>query len=898
MDKIGEGGMGEVYRALDTSLDRPVAIKVLPKAFAEDKERLARFEREAKLLAVLNHPAIAAIHGIEGSEGRRFLVLELVEGQALGDRLGRGPLPIEEAFETCKQLAEGLEAAHEKGIVHRDLKPGNIMITPEGRLKILDFGLAKAYAGETTNIEIEKSPTITARMTEPGVILGTAAYMSPEQARGRAADKRSDIWAFGGVLYECLTGKRAFQGETVSDTLALVLKGEPDWNALPANTPTNIRTLLHRCLQKNPKNRLHDIADARLEIDEAGSPQAEESPTPRRFPLSWVVAVGAVLFIAGILIRPLIWKAHESVAPAFPVASVIKLAPGYALDGMRSPLEFNWPRRTAMAISGDGRFIVYCAVEDAVPDAKPRLFMRRLDELEASPIAGTEGGIAPFLSPDDRWVGFWADGKLKKAPIAGGMAQDICEATSCNGASWGAHDRIVFVDNRDLGLSVVAASGGKPEVFAMPSKEGKKWDHSLPSWLPDARGILFTVTLQGSDSGPRVALYDNTTQEWKDLLEEASNARFLPTGHLAFLRRGVLMAVPFSSSDLKIAGEAVPIRSDVMQFKRSSLATTVDGQLSISPSGSLIYASGGLIPDWNNSLAWVDREGNDEPASSSLRHHFLPRLSPDGQKIVYQTLDSPSKIWICDIRRDISFAFLPEGSGRTPLWTPDGERIIFNGNIPGLPRSIFSRSVDGSTPMETLFEIPPGRAIVLGSVSPDQERLVFTESMGDQADILIIDLQSKSITPFRNTRYAEDSPSFSPDGRWIVYCSDKEGRSEVYVSPSSGSGGDIKISRQGGAEPAWARSGEHIFFRSSDRREMWVVDVQTGTELTPGNPRLLFQSDKYGAATGGNCWDTSPDDRRFLMVKREVPPLKPVTEMILVQNWFEEVRRLALAGKK
>ena len=428
LGQIGVGGMGEVYRAIDKNLGRHVAIKILPAAFAEDKERMARFEREAKLLAVLNHPNIAAIHGFEESEGRRFLILELADGETLQARLNRGALPVEDALEICRELAEGLEAAHEKGIIHRDLKPGNIMITPEGKVKILDFGLAKAYGGETTNIDIEKSPTITAQMTEPGVILGTAAYMSPEQARGRSVDKRADIWAFGCVFYECLTGSRAFHGETVSDTLAHILKGEPDWSRLPAETPTLIKVLLRRCLEKDPKKRLHDIADARIEIAAPGAYPPETVAVSRRLPVPWLVACAVFLILAGILIDRILIKLPQPSPTPRLVTSTIKVEPGYWLDGIRRAWELELPSRNAMAVSSDGKFVIYSAIEENPgPEAKPRLFLRRMDQLEATPISGTEGAIAPFLSPDNRWVGFVAGYfHLKKVPA----------------------DRIFYFDNR------------------------------------------------------------------------------------------------------------------------------------------------------------------------------------------------------------------------------------------------------------------------------------------------------------------------------------------------------------------------------------------------------------------------------------------------------------------
>jgi len=896
---LGKGGMGEVYLAEDKNLKRQVAIKILPSEFSLDKDRLARFEREARLLAALNHPNIATVYGHEKSENQQFLVMELVEGDTFADRIKKGPLPLDEALGVCKQIAEGLESAHEKGIIHRDLKPANVKVTSEGKVKILDFGLAKAFYDEATvtAADLSKSPTLTDRMTRPGTILGTAAYMSPEQARSRPVDKRTDIWAFGCVLYECLTGKPAFLGETVSDTLALILRGEPDWTKLPAETPNNIRTLLRRCLHKDKKNRLHDIADARIEIDETGSFSAEEPESSLRFPILRLAAICALLFMAGFLIRALFWKGQKSASLRDPVVSVIKLEPGHSLEGERSGLEFNWPRRTAMALSRDGRFIVYCAVDDAGGEEKvPRLFMRRLGEIEASPIPGTEGGIAPFLSPDDRWIGFWADGKLKKIPTEGGLAQDIC-ASGNLGACWGIDDRIVFSDNATSGLYIVSASGGTPENITTPDVSKGESEHKLPFYLPDAQSVLFTVWTNSPEKNLKVALFDSQTRVWKYLIDDASDARYVPSGHIVFMRQGMLMAIPFSLGEQKVSGQAVRVRPGVIHDLKPSGLGTSAGQYNVSPSGSLIFAPGGMIPEWNNSWAWVDKDGNDVPASSRLENFFRPNISPDGKKFVYQMLGEDRDIWVCDIARDISFPITTDDVCWTPLWTPDWNKIIYGKRPSDRSFGIFSREVEGGDETEELIVSVPHENHALSSVSPDGTRLALVVVNKDHDDINIYDFRSKEITPFKATKYNECDPQFSPDGRWLLYSSDKEGRFEVYVSSSSGSGGEIKVTSQGGREPGWARSGKQIFYRANKENEMWEVDFHPEMELPTGKPRLLFQSASFGAAAHTRCWDISPDDQRFLMVKRERFPLKPVTELILVQNWIEDLKRLVSSGQ-
>jgi serine/threonine protein kinase len=891
--QIGAGGMGEVYRAIDKSLGRHVAIKVLPAAFAEDKERMARFEREAKLLAVLNHPNIAAIHGFEGSEGRKFLVLELAEGETLQARLNRGALPIEEALETCRELAEGLEAAHEKGIIHRDLKPGNIMITPEGKVKILDFGLAKAYGGETTGVDIEKSPTITAQMTEPGVILGTAAYMSTEQARGRSVDKRADIWAFGCVLYECLTGSRAFYGETVSDTLAHILKGEPDWSKLPAETPMRIKVLLRRCLEKNPRERLHDIADARLEIEAPTGYPSESVTPPRRFSFLWMAAVSAIVLIAGILIDRLLIKHPQSASPVSVVTSTIKVEPGHRLEGQARDMER--PGRTAMAISRDGEFVVYSAIEENPgPQAKPQLYLRRMDQSAAKPIAGTEGGTCPFLSPDSRWVGFWADGKLKKVLVEGGVPSPLCDASFLYGATWG-RDSIVFSGEANSGLSRVPTEGGKPETLTKPDPKRNEDSHRLPSWLPNGKAVLFTAMTHSFDSKPCVALLRIDTGERGVLIDDAADARYVLTGHLLFLRHGTLMAVRFDPAKLEVIGQPVALVENVMQgFGLTYRHRTGAGQFGISDTGSLIYAPGGVPPPASNSLLWVDQRGIEQPAAALQFPYGEVRLSPDGQRVTYSTGGEELQVYVYDLGRGTNSRLTDEGWSFYATWTPDGKRVLFSWGR-STTDSLFWQPYDGSSPMERLTTSESGQRP--GSWSSDGNTLAFVDYSPETGeDIALLDVRTKRVTPFLNSRYSEWYPEFSPDGRWMAYTSDESGRQEVYVRPFPGPGMKQQVSSEGGSEPLWTRNSRQLFFRRED--QVWAVDVRTDGFFVAGKPRLLFEKPGFVRAYPIRAYDLSLDSQRFLMVKFENRTPTPVTEMILVLNWFEELKRLVPAGKK
>ena len=895
-EEIGRGGMGVVYEAEDTKLARKVAIKVLPEIFTADPERMARFEREARVLASLNHPNIAAIYGVEEADGKRFLVLELVEGDMLAERLSRGALSLEETIDVCRQIAEGLEGTHEKGIIHRDLKPSNVKITPEGKIKILDFGLAKALHDQTSEIDISKSPTITADMTEPGVILGTAAYMSPEQATGRPVDKRADIWAFGCILYECLTGKRPFHGATVTESIAAILRGEPDWDSLPAGTPGNVQAVLHRCLQKDPRLRLHDVADARLEFGESATYPSEAVSAPHRFSLLWLAAGAAVMLLAGILVDRVLIRHPPSTPSAPAITATIKVEPGHWLDGMRRALELERPSRTALAVSSDGRFVVYSAIEENPgPQAKSRLFLRRMDQLEAKPMTGTEGAINPFLSPDDQWVGFWADGKLKKIPVESGVAAALCDAPSIFGANWGRDNSIVFSNGLAAGLSMVSAEGGKPETLTNPDPKREEHSHRLPSWLPNGKAVLFTVMRHSWDPQPWLALLRLDTREWHVLLQDAADARYVPTGHLVFLRQGTLMAVRFDLARLEVIGQPSPLVENVMQaFSTNSGLNTGAGQLGISDTGSLIYAAGGIVPDRKHSLVWVDHRGIEQPVTALQFHFFAPRLSPDGQRITYVTAGREWQVWVYELGRGTNSRLSGEGRAAWPIWTPDGERLLFSWHK-SLAENLFWQPYDGSAPMDrlTTSEYPQ----LAGSWSADGITVALVEEHRDTiSDIVVLDVRSGRVTPFLNSQFSERYPEFSPDGRWIAYTSNESNRNEVYVRPFPGPGMKHPVSSEGGIQPLWARNGKQLFYRWQD--QVWVVDVRTDGGFATSKPRLLFENPGYLPSGPIRGYDLSLDGQRFLMAKDERRKTTPVTEMILVQNWFEELKRLVPTGKK
>jgi serine/threonine-protein kinase len=812
-EEIGRGGMGVVYKAEDTKLARKVAIKVLPEIFTKDPERLARFEREARVLASLNHPNVAAIYGVEEADGRRYLVLELVEGENLAERLIRGALSLEETLDICRQIAEGLEGAHEKSIIHRDLKPSNVKITPERKVKILDFGLAKALHDQVSEVDLSKSPTITADMTQPGVILGTAAYMSPEQTKGKSVDKRADIWAFGCIVFECLAGKRAFPGDTVTECIAAILRGEPDWDSLPADTPGNVRAVLRRCLQKDPNRRLRDIGDARLEIEAPVAYPSEAVTASRRFSVLWLGAGAVAMLLAGILVERLLIRHTPSASSPSVISSTIKVEPGHWLDGMRRAAEMQRPSRTAMAISSDGEFVVYSAIgENPDPQAKSRLFLRRMDQSEAKPITGTEGGINPFLSPDNRWVGFLADGKLRKIPVEGGIPITLCDAAMLFGADWGPDNSIVFTAGEDVGLSRVSADSGNPEILTKPDPKREELSHRLPSWLPDGKAVLFTIMRQFWDYQPALAVLQLDTHEWHVLLEDAADARYVPTGHLVFLRRGTLMAVRFDLARLRVIGQPFPLVENVMQaFSNDSGYNTGAGQFCISDTGSLIYAAGALPPPPNNSLVWMDQRGIEQPVTALQFPFSRPRLSPDGQRIAYHTSGQKRQVWVYDLGTGTNSPLTGEGLAFIPIWAPDGKRLLF-GWQESRVSNLFWQPYDGSSPMERLTTSEHDQYV--GSWAKDGKTVALVEwPLGANPDIAVLDVRSGRVTPFLNSQFMEMYPDFSPDGRWIAYTSDESKRDEVYVRPFPGPGMKYPVSNEGGVEPLWARNYKQLFYR-------------------------------------------------------------------------------------
>ena len=890
--KIGEGGMGEVYRARDTKLDRDVALKVLPEAFTSDPDRLARFEREAKVLASLNHPNVGHIYGFEEGEGTKALVLELIEGPTLADRIAQGPIPLDEALSIATQIADALEAAHEKGIIHRDLKPANVKVKDDGTVKVLDFGLAKAVISEASKGSASDAPTISAGAgaTQMGMVIGTAAYMSPEQARGRPVDQRTDVWAFGAVFYEMLTGQKAFQGADLSDTLATVLKSEPNWEPVSPNTPPRMANVLRRCLEKDPKQRLQAIGDVRLALDgafeTAASPPSEPTVVPTLRIWQRSIPLGLAMLIVGVTAGGLAVSTLRPTPEArADVMRFVISAPDFAPVIARQP---------DLAISPDGTNIIHTG--------SMGLFVRPVDQLEAVPLPGTVGGAGAFVSPDGEWVGFVnASGgnPLQKVSIAGGTPVTISTLPSqVRGATWGPDDWIV-VGTSGGGLFQVPAGGGEPEALTTLDAEQSEAGHNWPSFLPDRNAVVFVVaTGTPVSANSQLAALDLNTREVKRLGLTGLSPHYVSTGHLVYVdQEGSLLAVPFDAAQLEVKGNPVPLVEAI------AVKAVGSANFSVSDAGRLVYQSGSVagVP---RSLVWVNREGHEEPVSLDLRpgQYVYPRLSPDGTTMAFalaENVDDSSTdadIWVLDLARGLRSRITFGGNNRIfPSWTPDGTRVSFaDGNA--AQNALRTARVDAGGQMELLLErdglqfptswAPDGRALAFYELHPETLRDIWIfDPQGDPASV-----------PFLVTPFQERAGAFSPDGRWLTYVSNKSGRDEVYVRPYPATGPqEYAISFDGGREPVWSRDGRELFFRNAD--QMMAVEVDTTVSFQASVPRLLFAGDydrdnSAGGIGGASNYDVSLDGQRFVMVKAEQQSgeagASPQFHVVL--NWFEELK--------
>src|SRR5262245_32206513 len=885
---LGAGGMGEVYRATDTNLGRDVAIKVLPEAFAQDPDRLARFEREAKTLASLNHPNIAIIHGLEKSQGTYALVMELVEGEDLSQRIARGPIPVDEAIQIARQIAEALEVAHEQGIIHRDLKPANIKVRDDSNAKVLDFGLAKlAEPGGGAQSAVGNaslSPTITspAMMTGVGVLLGTAPYMSPEQAKGREADKRSDIWAFGAVLYEMLSGKRAFAGDDVSDTLIAVLRDDPDWSALPMKTPARIRQVMRVCLQRNPRQRAQAIGDVRLALEGAFDvPAPAKATEPSRLTLlrrAWLWVAAAVVLSAGV--TGVVMRSVMDFPAQQPVRRLEHMLP-------RS-LELLPGSGTLVAVSPDGHTLVYRARQNGVW----RAYRRALEELQAQPIAGTENlDQSPFLSADGRWVGFAIRSDLMKVSLTGGRPVRVGELPSPGprGESWGSDNNIVVGANQ-TGLLRIPATGGKAQVLVAPEAGRQYW---YPQVLPGGRAVLFTSSQPAQDAGDVVAL-DLATGMTHMVIRDGVAGRYVPTGHLVFLRGGDLWAVPFDLQRLAIAGDPVVVEQGI----RVEFGGAV--QFALADEGTLAYIPAG-VTNARRKLVWVDRAGKEEPLPAPERAYGHLRISPDGGRVAVDAFDQERDIWIWNLMgQTLTRLTVGQEGDSFPVWWPDGRSLIFASAVAGVA-NIFRQAANGTGSMERLTE--GERATAPSSVAPARTEVLF----GEVAPRTGFDLERLRVspaspqklntpTPLVRTTFTEQNAEVSPDGQWLAYESNESGRLEIYVRPFPDvNGGRWLVSTGGGRMPLWSRDGRELFYVSPDGA-MMVSRVEAGRTWVAATPVQLFRGD-YLIASAVRTFDIAPDGKRFLMIKNVETPNAPPASIVVVEHWFEELKRLVPAHK-
>jgi serine/threonine-protein kinase len=877
---LGRGGMGEVYRARDPRLSRDVALKVLPEALANNPDRVARFEREARVLASLNHPHIASVYGFEQGAGHRFLVLELVAGPTLADLLARGPLDVREALSIARQIAEALEEAHAKGVIHRDLKPANVKLTPEGRVKVLDFGLAKALADEKAEPSIEDSPTVARAVSSAGLILGTAGYMSPEQARGQVVDKRSDIWAFGCVLYEMLAGRRLFDGASSTDILAAILTSEPEWSRLPAAPPL-VLSLLRRCLQKDKASRLHDIGDARIEIDEAladfrsGVVPATGKPSPsstRRlsshalaFVLGALVGAGAVFMT----VRP---------GPASRPAALLNI--NLPAEGrLRNNLQGVLP----VVLSADATFIAYVGRR---PDGRDQVFIRRMDRLTPEPVAGTEDADLPFLSPDGDWLGFASEGKLKKVPLNGGQPVVICDAPDPRGASWGDDGTILVAPNNAGALYRVRASGGTLEPVTKPDSSRKEDGHRWPRLLPGSKTALFSVQPQSGRESQRIIEGLNLVTGERKTLVEGGSYPVYAEGFLFYGRAGQILAAPFDPDRLEITGDPEPVLDDVRMDPKNTGLVFFD----VSTVGTGVYVAGFPKPR-ERSLIFKDRGGRLTPVTDAKRSFFSPSISPDGRRVAVVLEGLEDALWVLDVESGTPNRLTFETDVSVTAWSPDGLSVFYTGNADG-PRSLYRVAADGSGKAELVFTRAEWWINDI-SPSPDASGVMMSAQDVTGHDLLFVRHGKAVPEPFLATPSDERSPAFSPHGDFVAYQSNESNRSEVYLRPFPGPGPKRQVSTNGGLNPSWSPDGREIFYwETGQAGRLMKASFEARPEPRLGKPQALFEVPLPMV----DRLTLTPDGERFVMVQPQPEEETPL-QIVAIPGFLEETKA-RFAGKK
>ncbi len=888
---LGAGGMGEVWRARDTRLERDVAIKALPDALAGDPDRLARFEREARLLASLQHANVGAIYGLEEVDGHRYLVLEYIEGRTLADHLSRGPLPLDEALAVCAQVAAGVEAAHESGVIHRDLKPGNVMLRPDGVVKVLDFGLAKSAAGDASsaNLNLSASPTMTAAHTGAGVILGTAAYMSPEQARGKPVDRRTDIWSFGCVLYECLTGRRAFEGETVSDLVARILEREPEWTALPATTPASVRRLLERCLTKNPRDRLRDIGEARIALEQGAheSPAAPVAVSPRSPArlAPWLVAVACLVALAVTLVRSS-RTSGPSAAPSMRMS--VAMAEGESFPSGYGP---------AAVISPDGGMVAF--IGGSGQDA--RLYLRPLDSLEARPIDGARGVRSPFFSPDGQWVGFMGRGLMQKVPANGGTPAKICSTQETRGAAWCEDGTIVVALNAEGALSRVSADGGEPVPLTTLNAARNERSHRWPCALPGG-AILFMAQARGQDyDDSDIQVWDPKTKAVRSVLTGGAAPSYSPGGYLLFVRRGQLFAAPFDLAKLAVTGPAIMVLDGLLAYTGEQTAGDGSAEYSLAGNGTLVYRQGDATRSTIRRAVWVDRAGHVTPALTDAADYVDPRISPNGRLLAIASgMNTAPNIYVYDLAAGTSTRLtFSTDACIEPTWTPDSRTVVYcraTGSMAG--GFALARRADGSGEDQALYTVDEFRWPC--SISPDGRTLVTNRLAKDTNwDVMVMPLttdaggrmQAGPPVPLLATTAIEWCPAISPDGKLLAYTSTESGSNEIYVQDFPGGGGKWLVSNGGGGWARWSGSGEELFYRSG--AAVMSVKVRKVDGSWRFDPPVELFKDTFADLSPFSAWDVTPDGKRFLMIQSADTQRGDRGHLTFATNWLAELARQA-----
>jgi serine/threonine-protein kinase len=882
---LGKGGMGEVYRARDLKLKREVAIKILPDEFSRDADRVSRFQREAEVLASLNHPNIATIYDLEEANGSRFLVLELVEGETLADRIARGPIPVDKALAIAKQICEALEAAHEKGIIHRDLKPANVKITPDGKVKVLDFGLAKAMENTPVNSTLSNSPTMLSG-TIGGMIVGTAPYMPPEQVRGRPADQRGDVFAFGCVLYEMLTGRQAFAGDHVSDVLASILKTDVDFSILPQGAPHRLRVLLQRCLEKDPRRRWYAIGDVRIEMETmADATEGRVVAVSRRsFAKSPIGLMFAVIFATGLAVAGLrLWRS-ASPESSWSVRLSTQLGADATLFTEHGP---------SAILAGDGKTLAFVATPSG--SVVRQLFVRPLDKLDAKPLAGTENARTPFFSPNGEWIGFFADGKLKKISTTGGTPLEITATFDERGAWWSEDDKVYWsTGGPGSVIRRIPASGGTRENVTTLDDASHEVNHRLPQTLPGDRGVLFIMN-SSVDAIPSLMVQRFPKGERKVLRRGASYGRYLPNGYLVYVQDATVFAAVFDLDRLEIRGEPLPVIEGVADAGYNG------AHFSFADDGSFIYLPGrAIVPSYN--LTWLNSNSKTETIGSHPGEYGGIRFSPDGQRLLLDFAKAGTgvdlNLWLYESTRDVMFPLTSDPvENREAIWSPDGRYIAFaSARANGVTRNIYLQRSDGSGTVQRLTESKTNE--FPKTWHPRGEFLAFSE-FASPRKIMILPMEGNDTSgwkagkpyPLDDTPFDENDPAFSPDGRWIAYQLVTNGKEEVYVQPFPKKEGKWQVSTTGGRFPTWSRNRNELYFLGEDQK-LWVVTYTASDGgFHPSKPRLWSDVTlAQRSAPIERSFDLHPDGNRFVILQ-PAPDNNKRDHLVFISNFGEDLRQ-------